>query len=111
MENKDHRIKLIYEFTPDKRSFKPDNEPEVKPGETISFELVTVPHHERNFRVTINEEGYFEPSKAESSKTKMTLKRELKDRVTYSCELIDPKTNEVEAQASGEYGGGVRPGH
>jgi hypothetical protein len=109
MANKDHLVKLIYDFG--KHSFKPDNEPEVKPGETISFELVTVPHRESEFKVTMAEKGYFEPSEADSSKPKMTLKRELKDRMTYSCELIDSKTKTVVDEASKEYGGGVRPGH
>lgn len=113
MENKNHPIKLIYNF--EDKSFKPDNEPEVKPGESISFQLVTVPHQAAKFRITMDKTGYFEPTEATSSKAKMTLEmkleKQLEEKITYKCELIDPDTNIVVIRSAEGYGGGVRPGH
>ncbi|SRR6266404_6509063 len=107
MEIKNHTIKLIYDF--DKKSFTPDNEPEVRPGETISFVLITIPPGESNFKVTMDETGYFDPSEANDSRTVMTLTRDLDARMTYSCQVIDAYNKQV-FKGSGKYGGGVRPG-
>ena len=103
-----HSIKLIYDF--DNKSFQPDSEPEVKPGETISFVLVTVPPTESKFKVIMDEKDLFSPSQADNSETKMKLKQKLASRATYRCELIDPKTMEVIIVGSKASGGGVRPG-
>jgi len=113
--NKNHSIKLIYDL--DQRSFKPDKEPEVKPGESISFVLVTIPapnseYSDINFgfRVVMDKPDLFEPSEANNSDTEMVLTKKLTTRTTYTCELIDPRTDKTLAVGSGKSGGGVRPG-
>jgi hypothetical protein len=106
--NTNHSIKLIYDFAVG--SFKPDNEPEVNPGETISFVLVTIPERASKFKVIMDEKDFFSPSEADNSETKMTLMQKLATRTTYRCELIDPETNKVLIEGSKASGGGVRPG-
>jgi hypothetical protein len=103
-----HSIKLIYDFKD--QSFKPDIEPEVSPGETISFALVTIPPSASKFKVIMDEKGLFSPSEVDNSDTKMTLKQKLATRTTYRCELIDPETMKVLIVGSKASGGGVRPG-
>jgi len=76
--NKNHPIKLIYDL--DQGSFRPDKEPAVNPGESISFVLVTIPpanseYSDINFgfRVVMDKPGLFAPSEAKTSDTKMVL--------------------------------------